>query len=171
MRPHQAPGAPWRCQQQTVRPLPQQPVEGSARGWLCTGPRDCRRGTGCETAGQLPSRGSVSSGTSRRTCLPHLSSRMNQPEHSHGVTSAVMEEPSVKYVTVENIFVTRCWRSGFSTRIRTRAKTPAFLLSSPCPSGTKLECADGKLALQLTLKEGMPLLTGHVPTTRGTSLN
>ena len=65
--------------------------------------------------------------------------------------SATLEEPSMKYVTVENIFVTSCWQSGFSTRIRTDAKTLTFLLPSPFPSRTRLEYADGKLALQLTL--------------------
>lgn len=128
---------------------PAEPVEGSARGWLCTGPRDCRRCTSSNIAVQLPSLGSMSAGTSRRMCLSQLSSRTNQLEHSHSVTSAMLEEPSMKYVTVENIFVTSCWQSGFSTRIRTDAKTLAFLLSSPFPSRTRLEY--GKLALQLTL--------------------
>lgn len=79
----------------------------------------------------------------------------------------------MKYVTIENVFLTSCWQSGFSTRIRTDAKTLAFLLSRPFPSRTSLEFGDRKPALQLTLygREGMPLLTGHVSTTRGTSLN
>lgn len=59
-------------------------------------------------------------------CLPQLSSRMNQLEHSQSVTSAVLEELSMKDVTVENVFVTSAWQSGFSTKIRTDAKTLDF---------------------------------------------
>lgn len=89
-------------------------------------------------------------GTSRRT-----SSSAEQPNETRwsipSVTSAVLEEPSMRHVAVENIFVTRCWQSLFSPGIRTDAKTLAFLLSSPFPSRTRLECADRKLAQQLTL--------------------
>lgn len=57
-------------------------------------------------------------GHRQEMCLPQLSSRMNQLEHSHSVTSAVLEELSMKEVAVKNVFVTRGWQSGFSTKIR-----------------------------------------------------
>lgn len=84
-------------------------------------------------------------GHRQEMCLPQLSSRMNQLEHSHSVTSAVLEELSTKDVTVKNIFVTSGWQSGFSTKIRTDANAVDFLLSSPCPSKTSLEYAGGNL--------------------------
>lgn len=70
---------------------------------------------------------------------------MNQLAHSHSVTCAVLEELSMKDVTVENVFVTSGWQAGFSTKIRRDAKTLDFPLSSPFPSRTRLECAGGIL--------------------------
>lgn len=84
-------------------------------------------------------------GHRQEMCLPQLSSRMNQLEHSHSVISAVLEKLSMKDVAVKNVFVTRGWQSGFSTKIRTDAKTLDVLLSSPFPSRTRLESAGGNL--------------------------
>lgn len=87
-------------------------------------------------------------------CLPQLSSRMNQLEHSHSVTSAVLEELSMKDGTVKNVFVTSGWQSGFSTKIRTDANALDFVLSSPFPSRTSLEYAGGNLHFSWLFKGG-----------------
>lgn len=116
--------------------VPQLSLPGDHRGWLHAGPRGCCR---CRMS-EAPFPWESVLGHRQGMCLPPC-----QLQHSHSVTSAGLAEISMKDVTVENVSVTSGWQSGFSTKIRTHAKTLDFLLSSPFPSRTRLECAVGNL--------------------------